>query len=143
MLSISIDPAAREAGFALVLTDLMQQNVERHPRRRATFDRLRGTIAIEATDAGVALTMSFLGGELVVHDGIQGKPDVVIRADSATILELSNAKLRFGLPDLATQSGRAVIGKIRSGGLKISGLGLALKPGFLVRFTKLLSVATA
>jgi hypothetical protein len=142
MISIHIDPAAREAGFASMLTDLIQQNVEQHPHRLATFNRLRGTVAIEAKDAEVALTMIFLGSELVVHDGVQGQPDVVISTDSLTILELSSAKLRFGLPDLTAPSGRAVLRKIWSGELKISGLGLVLKPLLLVRFTKLLSVAT-
>jgi hypothetical protein len=143
VLSIRIDPAAQEAGFAPLLADLMQQNVEQHPARRADFDRLRGTIAIEAADIEVALTMEFLGGALVVHDGIQGRPDVVISTDSFTVLELSNAKLRFGLPDPSDSSGRAVLRKMRTGELKVSGPGLVLKPLLLGRFGRLLSVAPA
>ena len=143
MLSIRIDPAAREAGFAPLLTELMQQNVEQHPARRADFDRLRGTIAIEATDIETALTMDFSGGALVVHDGVRGRPDVVISTDSFTVLELSNATLRFGLPNPSHPSGRAVLRKMRSGELKVSGPGLVRKPLLLPRFSRLLSVVSA
>jgi hypothetical protein len=143
VLSIRIDAAAREAGFAPLLTELTQQNVEQHPARRADFDRLPGTIAIQATDIETALTMDVSGGALVVHDGVRGGPDVVISTNSFTVLELSNARLRFGLPDPCHPSGRAVLWKMRSGELKVSGPGLVSKPLLLPRFSKLLSVVSA
>ena len=141
MLNIKIDPSAEEVGFVSMLTDLMQQNVQQHPKRAAEFNALKGSVAIEARDAEVSLTLDFLGGEAVAYGGIKGKPDVLISTDSAAVLELSNAKLRFGLPDLADESGRAVVKKMLSGELKISGSGLFLKPMLLIRFTKLLSVS--
>jgi hypothetical protein len=140
MLNIKLDAGAEEIGLAPMLTELMRQNVRQHPKREDDFNALRGSIAIEARDAEVALTLDFRGGELVVYGGVKGKPDVVISTDSGAVLELSNAKLRFGLPDLADPSGRAVVKKMLSGELKISGPGLVTKPKLLVRFTKLLSV---
>jgi membrane protein YdbS with pleckstrin-like domain len=141
MLNIKIDPSAEEAGLATMLTDLMQQNIQQHPEREADFNALNGSVAIEATDAEVSLTLDFRGGELTAYGGIKGKPDLKIAAESATVLELSNARLFLGLPDLTDPSGRAVLQKIFSGALKLSGAGLFLKPLLLVRFTKLLSVS--
>ena len=140
MLNVKIDQSAEEIGLASMLADLMQQNVEHHPKRKADFDALKGSIAIEAKDAEVSLTLDFLGGELVVYGGVRGKPDIMISTDSSTILDLNNAKLMFGLPDLMDATGRAVIKKMLSGELKIRGSGLLLKPMLLIRLTKLLSV---
>jgi len=124
-----------------MLTALIRQNVDQHPERQADFERLRGSIVLEATDAEVAVTMYFLGGGLRVHGGVQGRPDIAISTDSLTLLELAGARLRFGLPDPAHPSGRAVLRKLGSGKLRIKGSGLVLKPLLLVRFTKLLNVA--
>jgi hypothetical protein len=140
-LPIQLDPAAQAGGLGPMLTDLMQQNVEQHPERRADFDRLVGRVAIDATDAEVTVTMDFLGGKLLVHDGIQGRPDLAISTDSLTLLELTSARLRMGLPDPAHPSGRAVLRKLGSGKLKIRGRGVILKPLLLVRLTRLLNVA--
>ena len=72
-----------------------------------------------------------------------GRRSFGLDADSFTVLELSNARLRFGLPDLFHPSGRAVLRKMRSEELKVSGSGLVLKPLLLPRFSRLLSVVSA
>ncbi|MFA6035085.1 MAG: SCP2 sterol-binding domain-containing protein [Myxococcota bacterium] len=141
MLNIRMDKSAEDVGLAGMLSDLMQQNVQQHPGRQADFDALCGSIFIEARDAEVSLTMEFSRGTLVVFGGLHGKPDVSISADSATILDLSNAKLFHGLPDLTHKSGQEMIQKLILGELKMKGMGLLLKPMLLIRFTKLLSVS--
>lgn len=140
--SIQLDAAAQEAGLGPILADLIRQNLEQHPERRTAFDRLRGTVAIDSTDADVAVTLDFLGGGLMVRGGGQGSRDLTISADSLTLLELTNANLRLGLPDPAHSSGRAVLGKLFSRRLKITGRGLVLRPLLLLRITKLLNVAS-
>jgi hypothetical protein len=140
-LPITLDPAVREAGLGPMLTDLMQQNVEQHPERRADFDRLRGSVVVTATDAEVAVTMEFRDDGLYVHGGVQGRPDLQISTDSLSLLELTSAKLRLGLPDPFHPTGRKVLRKLGSGDLKLRGRGLVRKPLMLVRLTKLLSVA--
>lgn len=141
MLNFTIDKSAEEVGLADMLTGLMQQNVQQHPERQADFDALCGSIFIEAKDAEVSLTMEFSRGALEVFGGIHNKPDISISADAATILDLSNAKLFHGLPDLTHASGQAIMQKLIQGELKIKGWGLLAKPMLLIRFTKLLSVS--
>jgi SCP-2 sterol transfer family len=140
-LPITLDPAVQEAGLGPMLTDLMQQNVAQHPDRRADFDRLRGSVAIKATDAEVALTMDFRPEGLSVRDGIQGRPDLRISTASLSLLELTDARLRLGLPDPCHPSGRKVLRKLVSGDLRLWGRGLVLKPLLLTRLTRLLNVA--
>jgi hypothetical protein len=140
-LPIRLDPAAQEAGFAPRLTDLIRRNVEQHPERRTGFDRLRGSVAIRATDSEVAATLEFLDGKLLVHDGVQTRPDLVISSDRRTLLELPCTKLCFCFPDATHPSGRAVLRKMCSGKIRVRGRALLLKPLLFPRLIKLLSVA--
>src|ERR1700690_1702494 len=84
-----------------MLADLVRQNLEAKPHKKADFEALGGSVSIVADDADVALTLRFeRGGKLTIHDGIVGIPDVTIRGPSDGILPLSNRPLftRFGLP---------------------------------------------
>ena len=90
-------------GLAIMLGDLVRQNLESKPGKKADFAALEGRIAIVADDADVALTLVFergTGGTLTIHDGIVGIPDVTIRGPSEAILALSNMPIAtpLGLP---------------------------------------------
>jgi hypothetical protein len=100
---ICLAPGAEDNGLAVMLGDLVQQNLEAKPHKKADFEALDGRVAIVADDADVALTMVFHRGAaagLTIHDGIVGIPDVTIRGPSEAIIALSNMPLRtpFGLP---------------------------------------------
>ena len=105
---VSLAPGAEENGLAIMLGDLVRQNLEAKPRKMADFDALDGRVSIVADDADVALTLVFekaRGGSgssttLTIHDGIVGIPDVTIRGPSDAILALSNMPLAtpLGLP---------------------------------------------
>jgi hypothetical protein len=62
---------------------------------------------------------------------------VVVRADSLRLLELAAAPLRFGLPDVFTPEGRAVLAAIATGRVRVRGLVLRLPA--VRRLTMLLS----
>jgi hypothetical protein len=138
---ITIDEAALQAGLGPMLADLLRQNLEQHPGRRADLARMRGTVNIEARDAAVAVTMDFAKGRLDVKGGTIGRPDVKIATDSLGLLELTSARLRGGVPDPTHPSGRRVLLRLLSGGLKIGGRGLILRPALLLRLNRLLNVA--
>jgi hypothetical protein len=143
LLSVELDPSAQDSGLGPLLADLMAQNLQRHPERRDLLARLRGDVAIRSTDAEVAVTLRFGDGRVRVLGGVNGRPDLTLATDSLSLLELTNAKLRLGLPDPATASGRAVLAKLLSGTLKLGGRGLLLRPQLLPGLTKLLNVATS
>jgi hypothetical protein len=105
---IGLAAGAEENGLAIMLGDLVRQNLEAKPKKKVDFDALEGRVAIVADDADVALTLVFekaRGGSgssttLTIHDGIVGIPDVTIRGPSDAILALSNMPLAtpLGLP---------------------------------------------
>jgi hypothetical protein len=146
--SISLAPGAEHNAFATMLADLVRQNLESKPHKKKDFVVLaRGTgatIALVADDAEVALTLEFRDGNLILHDGIKGVPDVAVRGSADAIMALSNVPLTrlLALPiptdrpalDVLVQMVKAT----RSGELKIRGM--IGNFGVLSRLTRVMSV---
>jgi hypothetical protein len=124
-------------GLAAMIGGLIEANLAAHPERERLL-RPRAAIGIVAADAGVALTLRLAPGRVSVGNGLSGKPQVVIRAASETLTELSSVPLRFGFPDAMTPEGRAATTKLFRGELKVQGF--ALHPGIVSRLNRLLSV---
>ena len=125
------------SGLATMLGGLIEANLEANPDRA---ELLRpALVGILAEDAGVANTLRLAPGRVTVADGLVGRPQLVVRTDSETLMELSAAPLRLGLPDALSPEGRAILGKLRSGRLRVRGM--LLHPGLLSRLNRLLSVA--
>ena len=137
---ITVSAPALDNGLANMIADLVRQNLADHPQKLTTFDRLRGRVAIVAEDADVALTLEFRAGELRVHDGIVGVPDVCVRADSEDVINLSLLELvpRLGWPDPRGRTVRAIADATRAGRLRVVG-GLMHLP-LLLRLTRVMSV---
>ena len=145
--SIELAPGAQDNGLALMLSDLVRQNLAAKPHKQVDFEelaRLAGSIAIVADDADVALTLRFEEGKLKIHDGIVGIPDVTIRGDSDTILALSNMPLtrRLALPLPRDKEGlmllRSVVSALRGGRFHIYGGLLNLK--LVTRLSRVMSI---
>jgi hypothetical protein len=143
---IELAPGAEENGLASMLADLVRQNLEAKPQKKADFDALKGSVAIVADDADVSLTLRFDSGALTIHDGIVGIPDVTIRGSSDTILALSNMPLmtKLGLPiphprdKEAVKTVRGVMDAMREGKFHIYGLAFHLP--LLMRLTRVMSI---
>ena len=144
---VSLAPGAEENGLAMMLRDLVTQNLEGKPHKMGDFEALAGSIAIVADDADVALTMRFeAGGKLRIHDGIVGIPDVTIRGPSEAVLAMSNMPLatRLGLPipdprdHEAVKTVKLVMGAMREGKLHVYGMAIHLP--MMMRLTKVMSV---
>jgi len=112
--------------------------MEQKPEKAKYFNKLKAVVAITAKDAEVRLTMFFNRGSCMVYDGIVGKTDLHIVADSETLLNLSSVELAGGLPNFFSQSGRVMLKKMCSGELKIHGM--FLHPIILIRLTNIFSV---
>ncbi|MGD0674776.1 MAG: hypothetical protein ABSC94_05120 [Polyangiaceae bacterium] len=123
---VALARGADENGLALMLADLLRQNMLAKPRKRTDFAGLNGAVAIVADDADVALTLCFDHGiRLTIHDGIVGIPDVTIRGSADAIIALSNVPMStpLGLP-IPLPSDREGRGALRT-------LWLALRQGKL------------
>ncbi len=124
-------------GLAEMVAGLIEANLRRHPARRSLLEP--AVIALTAPDAGVSVTIGLAPGRVTVSNGEHpGRADLRIRADSATLLDLAAAPLRFGLPDVLSAAGRRVVGKLLAGRVGIAGM--IRHPGKLARLNKLLSV---
>jgi hypothetical protein len=135
---VIIDEKAQENGMAVMMADLITQNMEQNPEKTKHFNKLKAVVAITAVDAEMKLTMFFNRGSCMVYDGIVGKTDLHIIANSETLLNLSSVEMAAGLPNFFSESGRAMFKKMFSGELKIHGM--FLHPLALIRLTNIFSV---
>lgn len=127
---------AEPNGLARMLAGLLEANLARRPERAALL--CPAVIEIDAADAGVAVTLRLDGERVRVSNGTGGpRPDVRVRASGHDLLALSAAPLRFGFPDPFRREGRAVLGRIASGEVRVSGM--VRHPMVLSRFSRLLS----
>ncbi len=136
--SVILDENAKENGLAMMLADLINQNLEQNPAKHKVFRRINSVVAITAADAEVSLTMYFNRGSCLIFDGKVGNIKLDITTDSETLLGLTTVPLRAGLPDPLSQAGRTMLKDIASGKIKIRGL--VGHPLTLVLFSNLLSV---
>lgn len=144
---VQLAPGAEDNGLAIMLADLVRQNLQAKPHKRGDFAAISGSVSIVADDADVALTLRFeRGGRLTIHDGIVGIPDVTIRGPSDAILALSNMPLatRFGLPiprpgdREGVKTASTVFGLMRDGKLHVYGMAFHLP--LVMRLTRVMSI---
>lgn len=115
-----------EGGLAGMLAELIDQNLARDPARRRFLARpLRAVI--EVPDARVRASVRVDRTGLVdVRPGDDPAATVRVRADGMKVLGLAAVPLRFGLPDVRTVDGRAVVRDLASGAIRVRGLLLHL-----------------
>jgi hypothetical protein len=145
--TIQLAPGADANGFAIMLSGLIQQNLEANPHKWADFAALDGTAVIVADDADVALTLRFdRGRTLTVYDGVVGLPNITIRGPSDAIIAMSNVPsvTPLGLPIPNPRDAEAVgalrtlIGAVREGKLRIHGL--LFNAAFVLKLGHVMSV---
>jgi hypothetical protein len=124
-------------GLAAMLGGVIEGNLAAHPEREALLGE-RATYAIVAQDIDVAVSIRLGDGAVKVRNGVVGRPDVLVQADSETLISLSTVPLRFGLPDATKPEGRAVMKRLVRSELRVKGL--VRHPGKLARLNKLLAV---
>jgi hypothetical protein len=126
--------------MASMLAGLITANVEQNPERWDDFHKLSGTsVSIEVPDIEEALTLTFAGDDLVVRNGLRGRPAVSIKADSDVVMALNLVKTGpMGMPNYFDEAGRNVVRALLSGKLKIGGM---WRVDTLNRVTRLFSVA--
>jgi hypothetical protein len=106
-----------------MLGGLIEANVEGSRAKRKDFDGLAARVGIWVTDIAEGVTLDFQAGHLAVHNGLEPKRDLTIRAEAETVMNLSNLRIGlFGMPVYYDDVGRGVAGKLVRGKLRIDGL---------------------
>ena len=127
------------SGLAAMVAELIEQNVARDRARRRLLRP--SVVVLDAPDAEVTVFLRIDPEEVRVGDGDVPGAHLRIQADSARLLDLTTAPLRFGLPDVRAPEGRAIVRDLLTRRLRIRGL--LRHPLRLARLTQLLSVADA
>ena len=131
--------SACDNGFANMVGTLISQNIEDHHELAQDLIRMRGRVALVAEDVGVSLTLQFANGQLFIHDGIVGLPDVTLRAGSDEILSLSLIESTpLGLPNVRGENLQKVAKALWQGRLRLYGLAANLP--LVVRLSRLMAV---
>jgi hypothetical protein len=138
MVQINFAPGIEDGGMATMIADIIKGNIKEKPFREKDFNALDGNIYMQAEDADVDMTMAFMKGSLLVHNGKVGKPKLSIVCDSSTLLDLANVSVKLGLPNYFDKVGLGVIQKLLTRKLKLKGL--LTHPVALIHFQKLMSV---
>lgn len=120
--NVIVHKSAEENGMANMVAELIRGNVQGSRYKALCFSFLKANVGILVTDAEVEATLVFNRGSCVIYDGIQGKTDLTIEADSDSILQLSNLKIVAGLPFYLDGTGVEVLSKTFSGAVKIRGM---------------------
>ena len=106
-----------------MLGGLIEANVENSAAKKKDFESLGARVGIFVTDIDEGVTLDFRKGALVVHNGLQSRRDLTIRAEAETVMSLSNLKIGlFGMPVYYDEVSRGVAGKLLQGKLRIDGL---------------------
>jgi hypothetical protein len=122
-------------GLAELLGGLIRQNLARDPARARLLRP--ALVAIEATDAEVAVTIRIEPGLVVLAEGQATRPHLAIRGPSAELLALTSAPLLGGYPHPLHLDGRRALRDVLTGRVRVRGL--ASHPRRLARLTMLLS----
>jgi hypothetical protein len=137
-LKINLAAGAEEIGLAVMLQDLMSQNIEQHPQKLPDFKKLNILIGVVVSDVEIELTLEFAGSILTISPGIKDRWGLHITADSATIMNLSNQRIKWGLPYYFDETGKEILAAMKNGRLKVKGM-IRHFPS-LLRFSRLMSV---
>ncbi len=141
-MCVRVDDAAQENGLALILGDLIRQNLEQHPERKADLRAVRANVGITAQDADskVAVTLCFDGRELEIREGLHEPLALHVRSDYEGVLALTQIPLTCArLPCFASAPGRAAVAALLRRRLRIAGL--VRHAGVVVRLLRLIAVS--
>ncbi len=135
---IILEKGAEEVGLAVMVADLIRQNIEAKPAKKKYLGKLNKKVSINASDAGVSITLKFGRGKLTISGKEEEDAHVRITTDSQTILDLSQIKIICGIPWFFDSQGLKIIKKMVMGQLKIRGMITNLLT--LINLMKLFSV---
>ncbi len=138
IIQIELAEGAEKIGLAIMLRDLLTQNMEQNPPKFMDFNKLNIPIGLNVSDAKIKLTLEFTKGSLTIYNGIKDNAGLNITAESGTIMNLSNQRIIWGLPYYFDETGKEIMAAMKSGKLKVKGM-IRHFPT-LIRFSRVMSV---
>jgi hypothetical protein len=140
---VTIDEGARENGLALMLAQLVLENVREHAWKKDDLVALEPlAVGIVAPDAGVRLTLVFERG-LTLFDGLHPACDVLVTTDAERVAKLAHLPVgKLGplrVPNYLGASGRRLVADLFRGRVRVKGL--LRHPIKVARLLRLLSVS--
>ena len=124
--------------IAQMIAGLVEANILDNPAKDRLLETTRGAAQIDVSDTGQTIGLKFVPGTLTVTSTPVPGADVRIVADSETLMALSTAQLRGGLPDPLSGLGRGLAVQLLRRRLRVSGIPFGL--GMLRRVIQLLNV---
>jgi hypothetical protein len=112
-------------GIANILATLLGQNLQNFPSRIKVAQKISRPVAVYNPDTDSAATIVFGAHEAVVHNDIDGRPAVIVKASVDQILNVSQLPMKAGglLPvGFFTKRGMSVLGDILKHSLVVKGL---------------------
>ena len=137
-IRVEFAEGAEEIGLAEMLRDLLTQNLEQNPHKVSDFYKLNLPIGLHVFDVDIKLTLNFSNGSLTIQNGVADPGGLNISADSETIMNLSNQRIKWGLPYYFDDTGKEILAAMKSGRLKVKGM--LRHFGTLIRFSRVMSV---
>ncbi len=119
---IILEKRAEEVGLAVMVADLIRQNIEAKPAKKKYLNKLNNKVSINASDAGVSITLKFSKGKLTISGEEEEDAPVRITTDSQTILDLSAIKIICGIPWFFDSQGLKIVKKMLTRELIIKGM---------------------
>ena len=138
---IALSAGADQNAFAVMMAELIRSNLADHPEKQRDFASMQGRVALVAEDAESVVTLQFRRGELTVHTGMLGIPDIVVRGSSAALIDLSRVpphRRLKSVPDLSSSVVRDLARAVYMRQLRIHGL--FANSLLAVRLTRVLSI---
>lgn len=136
--NVILAEGAEEVGLAVMLQDLIQQNLVQQPHKFQDFNRLGIGFGLTVPDAEVIVTMVFTGGSLTIYPGIVGNPEVLITCEMNLVMALSNLQIKGGMPYYFDETGREVLVAMIKRRIKVKGIFTNFPS--MIRLTRVLSV---
>jgi len=137
-VQIEFAEGTEEIGLAVMLRDLLTQNIDQNPHKISDFNKLNIPIGLHVSDVEIKLTLDFANGSLTIFNGVAGNASLSITADSGTIMNLSNQRIKWGLPYYFDETGQEIMAAMKSGRLKVKGMLRHFVT--LIRFSRVMSV---
>jgi hypothetical protein len=81
-VQIELAEGAAEIGLAVMLRDLLTQNLEQNPPKFLDFNKLNIPIGLNVSDAEIKLTLEFSKGSLTIYNGIKDNAGLNITAEN-------------------------------------------------------------